>query len=94
MKEYPVDLDVDNKLVISWHFYSWEFDVDSYKEYGKFKKHLDEQIGFFSEEGQPYTAPLWLGEFGTNENEKYWLYVMNYLREKEMSFAYWAYNGY
>jgi len=48
------------------------------------------------EEGQEYTAPVWLGEFGTNnKNNNYWNYLIRYLDERpQIGWSYWAYNGY
>ena len=47
------------------------------------------------EEGHDYTAPLWLGEFGTNSDSDYWKYLIQYLGERQqIGWSYWAYNGY
>ena len=47
------------------------------------------------EEGQDYSAPIWLGEFGTNSQSTYWKFLIRYLKEKpDVHWAYWAYNGY
>ena len=47
------------------------------------------------EEGQAYTAPVWMGEFGTNSEDNYWKYLIQYLADRpQIGWAYWAYNGY
>ena len=47
------------------------------------------------EEGHDYTAPLWLGEFGTNSDSDYWKYLIKYLGERpQIGWSYWSYNGY
>ena len=43
----------------------------------------------------PYTAPLWLGEFGENTSDNYWNFLVRYLKENDrVGWSYWAYNGY
>jgi len=44
---------------------------------------LDYNVAFMLEEGKEYTAPVWLGEFGTNNNKNnYWDYLIRYLEER------------
>mmetsp|Transcript_25104 Transcript_25104/g.54648 ORF Transcript_25104/g.54648 Transcript_25104/m.54648 type:complete len:633 (+) Transcript_25104:87-1985(+) len=42
---------------------------------------------------QANTAPVWLGEFGTNSNSIYWQYTLRYMKENDLDFAYWPING-
>jgi len=43
---------------------------------------------------RPDVAPVWLGEFGTNKNNKYWRHVMRYMKERTVAgWAYWSLNG-
>lgn len=52
-------------------------------------------MAYLLEEGQEYTAPLWLGEFGQNTDDNYWSYTIRWLEENpRVGFAYWAWNGY
>jgi len=39
------------------------------------------------------TAPVWLGEFGTVTDTLWWNYMLRYLGEREVSWAYWSING-
>ena len=73
IKKYPIHLNVPNKLVYSSHAYSWE--LSSYSSYDQTKKDLDAAFGFITEPYQPWTAPLWLGEFGANSNDNYWKFI-------------------
>lgn len=94
IKESPIQLDVNNRLVYSFHYYSWQGLTPLYS-YDAFKAGLEEYATFMLEEGQEYTAPVWLGEFGTNTNDQYWMYLIRYLAETpDVHWAYWAYNGY
>ncbi|CAK9070845.1 unnamed protein product [Durusdinium trenchii] len=49
---------------------------------------LDKQWGFALEEGQAFTAPIWMGEFGYLS-----LSLRSYLSSRDVDFAYWAING-
>jgi len=53
------------------------------------------QWGFLTEAGKPFTAPLWLGEFGdgAGSDPKWLTNLAEYLRSLDADFAYWALNG-
>jgi len=55
--------------------------------------HLDRHWGFVLEEGQPYTAPVVLGEFGTSRSDDFWRALVRYVAERDLDFAYWPLNG-
>jgi ferredoxin len=61
--------------------------------YQLLETHFDRMWGFVQEEGHPYTAPVWMGEFGNPVRGTYWINFMRYLRDRDMDFAYWALNG-
>lgn len=65
IRDSPITLDMPNKLVYSFHLYSWQY-VTSYDSYEEYVAGLNDEVAFILEEGQSYTTPLWLGEFGTN----------------------------
>merc|ERR1712178_437221 len=50
-------------------------------------------LGFLLEEGQPYTAPVWVGEFGYGNEGVYWANFVKYLSDRDVDWAYWALNG-
>ena len=94
IRDSPITLEVENKLVYSFHMYSWE-SVTSYKNYDKFVAGINESVAYILEEGQAYTAPLWLGEFGQNTSDNYWEYTIRWLSENpRVGWAQWAWNGY
>jgi len=66
----------------------------NFTDYDQFKKQMDERYGYILEEDQDYTAPLWFGEFGTNTSDNYWKFLIKYLDETQIHWAYWAYTGY
>jgi len=57
------------------------------------ERHLDGLWGYALEDGHPYTAPVWMGEFGTQARGQYWLNFVRYLSIRDVDFAYWAING-
>jgi len=57
------------------------------------EKHLDRLWGFALEEGYPFSAPVWMGEFGTNVRGQYWLNFVRYLATRDIDFGYWSING-
>jgi len=54
---------------------------------------LDRRWGYVLEEGHAYTAPVLLGEFGTAKRHDFWNALVQYIAEKDLSFAYWPLNG-
>ena len=39
-------------------------------------------------------VPFLLGEFGNNERDPYWTYLMNYMKELDIDWTYWCLDGY
>ena len=54
-----------------------------------------QQWGFLTDPGKPFTAPLWLGEFGDSagSDPKWMNNLAEYLRSLDADFAWWALNG-
>eukprot|EP00930_Biecheleria_cincta_P083563 TRINITY_DN73115_c0_g1_i1.p1 TRINITY_DN73115_c0_g1~~TRINITY_DN73115_c0_g1_i1.p1 ORF type:complete len:245 (-),score=24.82 TRINITY_DN73115_c0_g1_i1:3-737(-) len=61
--------------------------------YALLHDHLYSMWGFVLEQGHPYTAPVWMGEFGNSARGHYWNNLMHYLNNYDIDFAYWAING-
>lgn len=93
----PVTLGVANHLVYSAHNYaSTNGGVGSFASYDAFKAALDTAWGYTISDGHPYTAPLWVGEFGTDHttpNATWWPWIQQYIREKDLDWSAWALNG-
>ena len=93
----PVKLNVPNRLLYSPHNYaSTNGGVASFADYDAFKTALDSAWGYIVNEGHPYTAPLWLGEFGTNHTSPsaiWWPWIQRYMAEKDLDWSVWALNG-
>jgi endoglucanase len=86
-----VSLSVPNKLVYSGHVYSWTWGVDwNTFTYDQYKTRMNATQTFVRSKG----IPFWLGEFGTNTQDKYWNFTIQYLKEFSLDWAYWALNGY
>ncbi len=94
----PVQLSVANHLVYSPHNYASS--NGTFTDYTSFAAAMDAAWGYIVNEGQPYTAPLWLGEFGTNHNNvptdaatDWWTWIRQYMADKDLDWSVWALNG-
>ena len=70
--------------------------VASFATYADFKAALDSAWGYAITAGQAYTAPLWVGEFGTNHTTPdpvWWPWIQQYLTDNDLDWCYWAVNG-
>lgn len=103
-----ITLAVANRLVWSPHDYGFDHtDIVSYDTTEPaLKTELGNKWGFLLVQGQPYTAPVWVGEFGTcntadtcvdyTDNSKlgFWFAgVRRYLHDADIDWSYWAWNG-
>jgi hypothetical protein len=57
--------------------------------YAVFAEELDARWGFLL----GGRAPVWLGEFGTDRDSRWWRHLARYVSERRVSFAYWPVNG-
>jgi hypothetical protein len=73
----PLALSVPNKLVYTGHFYSFSWPIPTWKiySYEQFKKRFFNSQTFVRALGFPYL----LGEFGNNQQDTPWNYLMKYL---------------
>ena len=49
---------------------------------------------FVQEAGHNYSAPFWMGEFGTNTDSDNWRKMVRFLKEHDLDWAYWPLDGY
>ena len=92
IKEHPLLLDTPNKLVYSAQAFAKE--ISKYTSYAETAKDYDHAFGYIVKDtNATYHAPLWLGEFGTNSTSNYWNFTNQYIKERNLSYAYWAFNG-
>jgi hypothetical protein len=83
VRKAPLELTVPHKLVYSPHAYGFQKKTD-YHDYW----------AFIVEDNKPYTAPLWLGEFGNGPvADEWWNSLIQLVREKNISVAYWSMNA-
>ena len=112
IKDNPIKLRVEHKLVYEIHNYSYtgpKHIGDSRVSRGQLRyadmdkkllyETFDREFGYVVKGKEPYTAPVWLGEFGISsanvgEKEKAWWHnLADYLIDNEIGFAYWALNS-
>lgn len=92
----PLDLHVPHRVVYSAHDYFWPMYNGLTKE--QLFQQLDTRWGYILKEGQPYTAPVWVSEFGEwhdgrNHDHGWWPNFLAFLEEKDLDFAYWRIDG-
>jgi endoglucanase len=95
----PLKLSVSNRLVYSFHSYS--FFKSSGEIYDVSEQRWGADWGYILTENKPFTAPVWLSEFGTSRGDNapisasktWWNHLMCYLQTADIDFAYWALNG-
>ncbi len=98
--EKPVRLKVPGRLVYSPHAYASQ--NVKFQSYEEMKQALDSRAGFLLQTEPP--APLWVGEFGTCQtltncgpdgtpNHQWFVWFVQYLKEKNLSWCYWPLNG-
>jgi endoglucanase len=103
-----VNFAVANRLVWSPHDYGFDHnDIVSYNgTEPALKTELGNKWGFLLVQGQPYTAPVWVGEFGTCNTDAtcvdytdksklgFWFAgIRRYLMEADIDWSYWPWNG-
>ena len=100
----PVRIKVGHRLVNSPHHYS--SDHGGLASYQQLEAQLDGAWGYLSAPGKSYTAPLWLGEFGTCHlnsrcvddtefgSQGFWFSnLLHYLQQYDVDWCYWPLNG-
>ncbi|HLK04481.1 MAG TPA: glycoside hydrolase family 5 protein [Candidatus Acidoferrum sp.] len=98
--EKPVVLKIPGRLVYSPHAYASQ--AVKFQSYEEMKQALDARAGFLL--AQEPGVPLWVGEFGTCQtltncgpdgtpNGQWFIWFVQYLKEKNLSWCYWPLNG-
>jgi endoglucanase len=98
----PLTLNVQNRIVYEPHDYS--FSHAAYASYGAMATDLGNNWGFILAQNKPYTAPVWVGEFGTSHaspsdvsdtsGQGFWFQnFRQYLATADIDWSYWALNG-
>jgi endoglucanase len=98
----PLVLGTQGRLVYSPHDYAWFH--NGLMSYSDLKTALGNMWGFLLVQGMPFTAPVWVGEFGTchtaadcvdsASGQGFWFAgIREYLSEADIDWAYWPLNG-
>jgi endoglucanase len=102
----PVQLSVPNRLVYETHDYS--FDYSNLSGYAQLAADLNQAWGYILAPNQPYTAPVWLGEFGNchtaascitdttssdGSGGLWFASLRQYLAANDVDWGWWAVNG-
>jgi endoglucanase len=102
VRNLPVRLNLDQRLVYSSHDYSWFH--NGVATYNSLKTSLDSNWGVLTD--SPIGVPVWVGEFGTCHTSTscvastapadsgFWFAAFRrYLQERDLDWSYWALNG-
>ena len=98
VRSNPVRLPVPDRLVYAAHNYGYIGPGLTGTKYGEmdwpaYERQMTEEWGYVVDENQPWTAPVWVSEFGTGPAASmWWTNIVRYLRERDLDFAYWALN--
>jgi endoglucanase len=98
----PVALSVPNRLVYEAHDYAW--DHNGLQTAAQLHTVLGNWWGYILAQGKSYTAPVWVGEFGTCHSSStcvsdtvgqgLWFSALGqYLTGADIDWSYWALNG-
>jgi endoglucanase len=100
VRDLPVVLDVPHKLAYESHQYSFfpSPPGDFRNPYGGMdaagvKAASYAKWGYIMDAGQPYTAPVLLGEFGDSSQTAWMDNLEAYMRELDIDYTYWPLNG-
>jgi endoglucanase len=105
VKDFPVVLTVPNRLVYAAHDYSWWHKPEDYKTPEALEKAVYNRWGYILEPGKPYTAPVYISEWGgctqpnqkgeacAKENVDFVSAFAAYLHKHKIDWAYWLLNG-
>lgn len=89
----PIKLPDQSKLVYTGHFYPFT-PVLSDLSYDLLDPLLFVIQTFVEVPGHAYSAPFWMGEFGTGENSENWQKIFRFVKEHDLDWAYWPIDGY
>ncbi|MHB1843518.1 MAG: glycoside hydrolase family 5 protein [Deltaproteobacteria bacterium] len=99
----PVQLSMPGRLVYEAHDYG--FDHTTLQSASQLAQQLDASWGYLATPGQSYTAPIWVGEFGTCHgklscvsgsapSQGFWFQsLVGYLAARDFDWGYWPING-
>jgi len=100
----PLTLNIPNRVVYEAHDYSF-FHNPQVKSYDELRTVLGDNWGFILTQGKNFTAPVWVGEFGTCHNDPsclsgppgtggFWFQsFITYLNQSDIDWSWWALDG-
>ncbi|PYY07550.1 MAG: hypothetical protein DMG69_19030 [Acidobacteria bacterium] len=102
----PIQLNVPGRLIYSAHDYS--FDHNGAQTYAQLEQAWNQHWGYLLTPDMPYTAPIWIGEFGNCHDRSscladgnpsdgsggFWFQSFRtYLDNTDLDWSYWPLNG-
>lgn len=105
VRDAPVTLSVSNKLVYAAHDYAWTHKAEELEDPALFARVAHERWGFVRDAGQPFTAPVYMSEWGgctqngpdglpcKPDRIAFIWALARYARDTGIDFAWWPLNG-
>ena len=90
---HPIILSKQSQLVYSGHIYPFS-PIISDLPYTLFKSTMDSMQTYVADVGYNFSAPYWMGEFGTGSDSENWGKIVRFLNETDHDWAYWSIDGY
>ena len=91
----PIKLNIENKLIYSGHLYQFTWGPEllwkCFSEQYFRERIFNEQLSIRAVDGG---VPFLMGEFGNNQRDTYWIYLMRYMKELDLDWTYWCLDGY
>lgn len=104
-RDFPVTLAVPHRLVYATHTFPWSHSADQLTDDAAFAANVATRWEFIREPGQPYTAPVWVSEFGgctqpredgsvcTEDRLLFPYAFIRYAAASDIDWAWWPLNG-
>jgi len=105
VRDQPVTLSVPGKLVYAAHDYAWNRKPEELSDPAAFARRSHERWGFVRDPGQPWTAPVYMSEWGgctqpgpdgqpcKSDRITFVQALAGYARDTGIDFAWWPLNG-
>ncbi|HWU49107.1 MAG TPA: glycoside hydrolase family 5 protein [Asticcacaulis sp.] len=100
VRDHPLKLSLPNRLVYAAHDYAWDRSPDELADPLAFEIGAWQRWGFVREGGHPYTAPVFISEWGgcvqgpcAPDRAAFVTAFAQYARSSRIDWAYWPLNG-
>ena len=90
---FPIQVPNPAKLVYTGHIYPFSAPIADLP-YDEFDYTMNVLQSFVEKPGYDYSAPFWMGEFGTGSDSEKYQKIYKFLKDHDLDWAYWPIDGY